>query len=242
MSLVRFFIGFAAFAFMPSFASAKVPTPALCLDAARTVEKEYDIPPYILAAISLTETGQTRKIDGQRLHTPWPWTLNVRGKGYFFKNRTQLLSKVNGLIRAGESSFDVGCMQINWRYHGEAFASAADAIDPIQNMRYAAEFLTSLYNRTGSWPTAVERYHSSTPKHYERYRRKVTEHWETAFNLMSPYNGTLRTLFPNDIIAPPEKPRAEDPASLYRLRRMRKVAQLQAQVQSYVRTADADRN
>ncbi|HCF18886.1 MAG TPA: hypothetical protein DEV96_12760, partial [Rhodospirillum rubrum] len=55
---------------------------------------------------------------------------------------------------------DVGCMQVNLRYHGGAFDSLEEAIDPAANVAYAASFLRRLFDDTNDWAEAVTAYHS----------------------------------------------------------------------------------
>lgn len=40
-------------------------------------------------------------------------------------------------------------MQINLSYHGKAFKSIEDALDPQKNVTYAAKYLKSLYLKKG---------------------------------------------------------------------------------------------
>ncbi|MEY8882549.1 hypothetical protein [Donghicola sp. XS_ASV15] len=50
-------------------------------------------------------------------------------------------------MAGGTTSIDVGCMQVNYRWHGEGFSSLEDMFDPAANTAYAAEFLTRLKER-----------------------------------------------------------------------------------------------
>ncbi len=209
-----------------------------CLDATRKVETEYNIPPHILSAIALTESGRNNNITpNNKVHTPWPWTANIRGKGKFFKTRQEALASFKGLLARGEKMFDVGCMQVNWHYHGDAFSSLEEAIDPYNNVRYAAEFLISLYEKTGSWPKAVERYHSATPTYFRVYRRKVASNWNKARDLMSPVDGQLNHYFMKNQIAEIRKEKSDlvkiSKLDSQRIARMREIAKLRARVREY---------
>ena len=51
-------------------------------------------------------------------------------------------------------------MQVNYRYHGEKFASVSQMFDPSSNVDYAARFLRELRTREGSWTMAVARYNA----------------------------------------------------------------------------------
>ena len=101
------------------------------------------MPQDVLHAISLTETG--RPANG-RLR-PWPWAINREGKGFWFKNRDEALAFAKASVAAGRRSFDVGCFQINYHWHGMNFASLEAMFDPDTGADYAARFLQSLYRR-----------------------------------------------------------------------------------------------
>lgn len=55
---------------------------------------------------------------------------------------------------------DLGCMQINHRYHGDQFRSVDDMLDPRRNVDYAARFLAQLHAKHETWSMAVARYHA----------------------------------------------------------------------------------
>src|ERR1700734_3245269 len=78
---------------------------------------------------------------------------------------------------AGARDVDVGCFQISLADHPDAFATLADAFDPVQNADYAAGFLRRLQSRTGSWDSAIADYHSDTPDLGLPYERRVLAVW-----------------------------------------------------------------
>lgn len=140
-----------------------------CGDAAAIAAAETGVPEPWLQAIALVESG--RRQAGRT--TPWPWAVNDHGKGHWFASRREAVRHVERQLAAGRTSVDVGCFQVNWRWHGTAFESVAAAFDPLTNARYAARFLAGLHEETGSWPQAVGRYHSATPHLGRAYRARV---------------------------------------------------------------------
>ena len=60
----------------------------------------------------------------------WPWTINVEGKGFHFKTKRDAIRFVKDQMTAGKESIDVGCMQINLKYHPDAFTSLDQAFSP----------------------------------------------------------------------------------------------------------------
>ncbi|GMG83624.1 hypothetical protein LNKW23_28370 [Paralimibaculum aggregatum] len=145
---------------------------ALCREAAETAARRHGIPPEIMQAITLAETGTTR--DGRR--GPWPWTLNIEGEGRWFDSRREALAAAEAAIAAGRRSTDIGCFQINWRWHGKAFDSVAALLEPAAGADYAARFLKSLHAEAGNWLTAAGWYHSRSPDHAGRYRAVIARH------------------------------------------------------------------
>ena len=90
----------------------------------------------------------------------WPWTINVRGKGHYYKTKEAAVAAAKAFRKRGIKSFDVGCMQINMKFHGHEFASLEEAFDPQTNVEYAARFLKRLYDRRQDWMKAATDYHS----------------------------------------------------------------------------------
>ena len=78
----------------------------------------------------------------------------------FPHSRAEALADFETARRQGKTLIDLGCMQINHRYHGAAFGSVAEMLDPHRNVEYAARFLASLHARHQTWSMAVARYHA----------------------------------------------------------------------------------
>jgi len=155
-------------------AEPPLPLPsALCHDAAAEASRETGVPLRVLLAITLTETG--RPHDGRMI--PWPWTLNIEGDGYWFESRDDALARAEHARAAGRVSFDTGCFQVNYRWHGDGFESLADMLDPVRNAVYAARFLERLFAETGNWSEAAGAYHSRTARHAKRYRAVFERHF-----------------------------------------------------------------
>lgn len=148
----------------------------LCETAVTTAEYVARLPPRLLGAISLTETGRADPTIGRI--RPWPWTINAGGEGQFFETRQEAILAVNALQARGVRSIDVGCLQVNLMYHPKAFASLEQAFDPRINADYAASFLNSLYADSKNWAEAIAAYHSETPALGDAYRVLVMARWQ----------------------------------------------------------------
>lgn len=147
------------------------PTAAMCDSAARSAARHHDIPARVLLAITRVETG--RQKSGKL--TPWPWTVNMEGKGRWFDTEDQARAYVFKHFKAGARSFDVGCFQINYKWHSRAFRSIDEMFDPALSADYAARFLKKLYAEFGDWTKAAGAYHSRTPVYANRYAAKYDQ-------------------------------------------------------------------
>jgi len=145
----------------------------VCDSVAETVSQESNVPLVVLKAISRTETGRLKGGDV----IPWPWTVNMEGRGVWFDTRDAALAFVYKNYKRGARSFDVGCFQINYRWHHEAFSSIEEMFEPFANATYAARFLSQLYQELGSWDDAVGAYHSRTPEYAAKYKKAYAAHY-----------------------------------------------------------------
>ncbi|TMV53446.1 lytic transglycosylase domain-containing protein, partial [Thioclava sp. BHET1] len=136
----------------------------------------YRIPGNLLLAIGFQEAGLSR--GGQV--TVWPWSVNAAGDGRMFDTRQAAQDWVRAQLKAGTGSIDVGCMQVNLRWHPEAFATLDAAFDPVRNVDYAARFLRDLYRRTGDWMTAAGSYHSFSTEERNRYLAALDQNLKVA--------------------------------------------------------------
>jgi tetratricopeptide (TPR) repeat protein len=153
------------------------PPQTQCLRYLQVYERNLHIPQGLTTAISLAETG--RPLGPQHQLLPWPWTININGQGHFFDTKEAAVAAARKLMDEGQRSIDVGCMQVNLRFHPNAFHTLEDAFDPAANVQYGAQFLVSLHQAQGSWEKAVERYHSSDDGRRNEYRDKVLALWNT---------------------------------------------------------------
>jgi hypothetical protein len=140
----------------------------LCDSAAHTAAQEFDMPVNVLLAIARTETGRY----GPQGFNPWPWAVNMEGAGYWFSSYTEALNFTLDRHQGGAFSFDLGCFQINYRWHGKFFGSIEEMFDPLLNARYAAQFLSQLHTEFGSWSAAAGAFHSRTLSKSEAYTKR----------------------------------------------------------------------
>ncbi len=141
---------------------------SICDAVSAAAARAQNMPADALYAITLSETGRTRG-GGFR---PWPWTVNMEGRGFWFDTREEAYAYVMERYNAGARSFDVGCFQINYKWHGMNFESIDAMFDPMTNATYAAQLLSGLYDEFGDWTKAAGAYHSRTETYASRYRTR----------------------------------------------------------------------
>ena len=152
-------------------AAAGVPD---CKAIARAAEERHGLPDGILQSISTVEASRIQP-DGS--YRAWPWTLNDNGKGLFFDDPEQVLDYLDTHMTNPDTSIDIGCMQINTKWHGASFETLDEMLDPASNIAYAAGFLTDLYYAHGSWNDAIRHYHSSDQRKNDPYLNRVLAIW-----------------------------------------------------------------
>ena len=126
------------------------------------------VDPKITAGIAMNESAYRGR--------PWPWTLNVAGRGMFFATREEAYAAVNRLLASQRCDFDVGLMQVNWCYHGKRFSSPWEALAPASNIRVAEDILAENLRRSGSPMKAVAWYHSANPERGGPYFARFMNH------------------------------------------------------------------
>ena len=145
-----------------------------CQKEINIIEKQIDIPKGLLTAIGKTESGRFKN---DKTVVIWPWTINTGKKSLFFDNKIQMKNFVINEIKKENYNLDVGCMQINLKWHGSKFKNILDVLDPMVNVSYATSFLYELHSNFGNWDEAIKRYHSSKPKKNLKYHQKVLANW-----------------------------------------------------------------
>jgi hypothetical protein len=188
----------------------------LCAASTHAVEQATGVPRYLLAAISIAESG--RRDDLNKINVAWPWTVTSGSEEWYADSKKQAIEIVENLVRGGVRNIDVGCMQINLYYHSDAFKSLDEAFDPLTNVSYAASYLRKLRKQASSWTQAAGNYHSATPKFHNKYRKRLMEIWDrerrglnrvASANTMQTYYGAM-TATPSGQVVPIDKDRTAE--------------------------------
>lgn len=163
---------------------------SFCERATVATEMAQRLPRALLFSVAMVESGRFNR--ETKKTRPWPWTINAEGQSFYFKTKREAVAAARKLVKDGVRSFDVGCMQINMRYHPNAFTDLEAAFDPIINVAYSAEFLKRLHGKTNSWPEAIAAYHSQTKTRSQPYFARVIDVWTDQHERISELAHVLR--------------------------------------------------
>jgi hypothetical protein len=176
------------------------PTPhgadaAACGEWAMIAAQEAGVPVDLMRAIARVESGRRDAAQPGRSHPPWPWTVGTGSGGRWFATAREARAFALARLAAGDE-VDIGCFQLNHRWHGRAFESLDAMFAPDRNARYAARFLAALHAEFGDWTRAAAAYHSRTPEHGRAYLARLAA-----------VLGTMRTgdTPATDLVAPRER-------------------------------------
>jgi len=152
----------------PAIAWAQIP------ETYQRVARQAGVPTNVLYAVALQESG----ISIRKRRLPWPWTLNVAGKGHYYATR---IEACQALLSARQHTnarrIDVGLMQLNLGYQQRHYRQPCDLLDPTRNLTVAASILRQHRRPGESWMPAIGRYHrpaGGLPA--APYRRSVSKH------------------------------------------------------------------
>ena len=112
----------------------------------------HGVPLNVLYSVGLTETGRRGELS--------PYDMNVDGQAVHSASLAEAMARFAQAKGRGAKFIDIGCMQINHRFHGADFRSLSEMFDPARNVEYAANFLKALKAQEGSWTLAVARYNA----------------------------------------------------------------------------------
>ncbi|WP_148293703.1 lytic transglycosylase domain-containing protein [Azospirillum sp. B4] len=109
------------------------------------------VPSWVLNAMIKLESGYE------------PWALNVARQRVYPtpSSRQEAVRIAEAALKEGKS-VDVGCSQLNIRWHGAQFSRLEEMLDPVSNVAYAASTIRDLARRhQWDWGAALGYYHNS---------------------------------------------------------------------------------
>lgn len=194
VGIIRAMVMSALLSSLPQHVLAEIPR------AYDLIANRYGLPPEVFFSIAMVESGklETGKVRDRRF-LPWPWTLNIDEKPYYFDTREEAeVALMKALIRAEKEGrvgkVAVGLGQIYMPSHINQFASPLQALDPTVNLNYAAKLLVEHYIWTikqgkPDWWVAVGRYHSPGNENAAKQYREMVYSRCTRFSNRCSYLG-----------------------------------------------------
>jgi len=142
--------------------------------AYRNAAAKANVPATVLYSLALQESRAALP-SGEK---PWPWTLNVAGESWRFRNRQMACRALSLAVESvGSKQVDAGLGQVNIGWNGYRFKSLCETLEPRKNLEISAQILREHYDATGDWIAAAGRYHrpaGGAPA--ARYRMEFKEH------------------------------------------------------------------
>ena len=138
-----------------------------CVDPVLKAEQDHDIPPGLLLAMALVESGTNGE--------PNALALNVNGRQVTAHNETEAVSRLRASTTKGNqrTNATVGCMQLSVGHHLRRFSTLESMIDPARNATYGAGYLRQHHDELGSWSAAVQRFQGGSARQRIAYQCRV---------------------------------------------------------------------
>ncbi|MDC0434764.1 hypothetical protein OAM69_03885 [bacterium] len=130
------------------------------------------VPYKLLYAVAIAESNNPN----EAAFEPWPWTLNVNGKGMYFATKAEAVVTLTRELGKGTRNIDICAGQINYRYNHHLIPDINKALDLKPCLAAATHVLNrelrycKLKLRKRDWWCAVERYHSPGKSVNQRQR------------------------------------------------------------------------
>lgn len=146
------------------------------------VALEYNVPADVFYSIALAESGRTSQQFGFKV---WPWALNINKQSLYPESKQEALVLIEQAINQGSDQFDVGLMQVSWRFHKGTFQeNARYALDVGANLRAGAKIFSEFLSQANSVWQAVGFYNAGASnrakslKAAKRYSARVKRIFE----------------------------------------------------------------
>ena len=131
--------------------TAQLSPRAACLQATQRAEQVHGLPTGLLTAVALAESG---------LHA---YALSIGGRAHFPPTEEAARQLVNSA--PPRRSIMAGCVQVNARVHAR---NSHWPLNPDASADWAGGMMARWARETGSWSTALRRWHGGSPASTQR--------------------------------------------------------------------------
>jgi len=120
----------------------------------------HEIDPSLLYSVAIIESRTLSPTDTGYLH-PWPYALNVDGRGEFFQSMDEAVKRLRTVQqKRPEANIDVGPMQISLQWHRHRVQSADSLLNLDTAARVGAAILAeAMASAPNDLELGVGRYH-----------------------------------------------------------------------------------
>lgn len=122
--------------------------------------RAHGLDPHLLYSVAIVESRQESPVRHGSLH-PWPYSLNIEGRGVYFENLAEAVSELKAISQASpEANVDVGPLQISLTWHGHRVENPASLFNLTTATHIGAEILSeAIASADGDLELGVGRYH-----------------------------------------------------------------------------------
>lgn len=122
--------------------------------------RAHGLDPHLLYSVAIVESRHESPVRDGSLH-PWPYSLNIEGRGVYFENLTDAVSELKAISQASpKANVDVGPLQISLTWHGHRVENPASLLDLTTAAHVGAEILSeAIASAEGDLELGVGRYH-----------------------------------------------------------------------------------
>jgi len=161
--------------------AAIAPTQAAAATCAKALHTTAEGAPQLIRAMKLIMSQEHGSKDANK----WdPFVVayyknekNPQRIVYRAKSSADAVQKIKTLAKAGVTNIDIGCAQVNYKWHKQNFASIAQMVDPVQNVSYATLLVESCKSKNNDWYYCIKKYHSHTEKLGKRYAASIASNY-----------------------------------------------------------------
>lgn len=164
-----------------SVTAAPPPEHTACGKYVEIIAHQTKVPPEVIWAVANAESNLGKL-------GPWPWSANLYGKSFYFKSQKELTNFIRKKLKKNRTlNIDIGCMQLNYFYHGYKFSNIYEMTNIYKNMLIGAKYLRHLYEvnkqihahkklpENRIWGYAVGDYHSRHTSRGAKYIKRTTK-------------------------------------------------------------------
>lgn len=136
-----------------------------------TAARNVGLAPDLLYAVALTESAYSAAEPG---HVA-PSCLAIRADNAYYPKTVQEARSILERILPNRKNVDIGCMQVNWRWHGHRVNSPYELLDPRTNISIAATILRDALDSVppGQDVLGIGRYHHWDVRSPQGFQRAV---------------------------------------------------------------------